>query len=109
MDQRKRERDEQHLYLTTKVITDQTFTNHQGFDLASFDDRNTAVSELPSYRVLKSQTFLEFRASIAAEFGYNPEDIRLWVLVNRQNKTVRPDAPVSDQDPNLSESQLYRC
>lgn len=39
---------------------------------------------------------------MAKEYGYAPEDIRLWVLVNRQNKTVRPDAPVSDQDPTMS-------
>lgn len=102
LDLRKRERDEQHLYLTTKLITDETFTQHQGFDLASFDDRNTAASDLPSYRIPKSQPFVEFRAAIAKEHGYQPQDVRLWVLVNRQNKTVRPDAPVSDQDPTLS-------
>lgn len=125
LESRKRERDEQHLYLTTKVsrsrcfdscgslliqscreqvITDATFCQHQGFDLASFDDRNAPAPtiEIPSYRVLKSQTFLDFRAQIAQSHGYNPDDCRLWVLVNRQNKTVRPDAPVSDNDPTLS-------
>lgn len=99
---KKRERDEQHLYLTTKVITDQTFTQHQGFDLATFDDRTVPATELPSYRVAKAQPFVEFRAQLAREYGYQPEEIRLWVLVNRQNKTVRPDAPVSDLDPTMS-------
>ncbi len=101
-EQKKRERDEQHLYLTTKVITDGTFTRHQGFDLATFDDRTVPASELPSYRVPKAQTFIDFRAQIARDFKYAPEHIRLWVLVNRQNKTVRPDAPVPDTDPTLT-------
>lgn len=87
-----------------QIITDKTFEDHQGFDLATFDDRTIPATELPSYRVLKSQPFVEFRAQIAKEHGYAPEDVRLWVLVNRQNKTVRPDAPVSDQDPTMSAS-----
>lgn len=85
-----------------QLITDDTFTRHQGFDLATFDDRTVPATELPSYRVAKNQPFVEFRAQVAKEYGYAPEDIRLWVLVNRQNKTVRPDAPVSDQDPTMS-------
>ncbi|GAA5919656.1 hypothetical protein JCM1841_005211 [Sporobolomyces salmonicolor] len=99
---RKKERDEQHLYLTAKVITEQTFQQHQGFDLATFDDRTVPATELPTYRVPKAQTFLDFRALVAKDHGHNPEDIRLWVLVNRQNKTVRPDAPVTDQDPTMT-------
>ncbi|ORY78391.1 putative ubiquitin carboxyl-terminal hydrolase 5 [Leucosporidium creatinivorum] len=101
-EQKKRERDEQHLYLTVKVITDETFQRHQGFDLATFDDRTVPATDLPSYRVLKSQTFVDFRAQIARQYNYAPEDIRLWVLVNRQNKTVRPDAPVTDTDPTMT-------
>ncbi|GAA5992402.1 hypothetical protein JCM11641_002734 [Rhodosporidiobolus odoratus] len=101
-EQRKRERDEQHLYLTAKVITDQTFQQHQGFDLATFDERTVPSSELPTYRVPKAQPYLDFRAQVAQDNGVDPNDIRLWVLVNRQNKTVRPDAPVNDQDPTLT-------
>ena len=88
--------------MLSQVITNQTFTQHQGFDLATFDDRAVTQLDLPSYRVLKSQTFLDFRTMIADEYKYEPEDVRLWVLVNRQNKTVRPDAPVTDQDPTLT-------
>ncbi|KAI5479269.1 hypothetical protein MNV49_003787, partial [Pseudohyphozyma bogoriensis] len=101
-ERRRRERDEQHLYLTTKVITEKTFIEHQGFDLATFDDRTVAATDLPTYRVPKNQTFLEFREMIAKEQNLPAEEIRLWVLVNRQNKTVRPDTPVSDQDPTLT-------
>ncbi|GAA5890945.1 hypothetical protein JCM8208_003103 [Rhodotorula glutinis] len=101
-EQRKRERDEQHLYLTAKVITQDTFRQHQGFDLATFDDRTVPATELPTYRVPKAQLYLDFRAQVAKDHGIDPNDVRLWVLVNRQNKTVRPDAPVSDQDATLT-------
>ncbi|GAA6026726.1 hypothetical protein JCM8097_005817 [Rhodosporidiobolus ruineniae] len=101
-EQRKRERDEQHLYLTARVITNDTFRQHQGFDLATFDDRTVPASDLPAYRVPKAQPYLEFRAQVARDHNVDPNDIRLWVLVNRQNKTVRPDVPISDQDPSLT-------
>lgn len=62
------------------------------------------ASELPSFRVPKSQPFLEFKNKLAQDMGYQPETIRLWVLVNRQNKTVRPDTAVPENDPTLSAS-----
>ncbi|KAK4048743.1 ubiquitin-specific protease ubp15 [Microbotryomycetes sp. JL221] len=101
-EQRKRERDEQHLYLNVKLITEETFARHQGFDLATFDDRTVPATDLPSYRVMKSQPFVDFRNQVARQYGHAPEDVRLWVLVNRQNKTIRPDAPVPDTDPTLT-------
>lgn len=103
---KRREREEQHLYLTAKVITDETFKKHQGFDLANFDERNAAIPAAPltSYRVPKNQPYVDFKAQICEENNLNPEEVRLWVLVNRQNKTVRPDAVVPEDDATLSES-----
>jgi len=105
---KRKEREEQHLYLTAKVITDDAFRKHQGFDLASFDDRSpTAVSsgsQVASFRVAKNQPYVEFKAQLCDQWKLNQEDVRLWVLVNRQNKTVRPDAVVPEEDPTLSKS-----
>lgn len=99
---RKREREEQHLYLTTKIITEETFRQHQGFDLATFEERNLPASDLPSYRVLKNEPYVTFKQRLAQEYGLAPDSFRLWVLVNRQNKTVRPDTVVPENDPNLT-------
>lgn len=112
-EQKRKEREEQHLYLTAKVITDDTFRKHQGFDLASFDERSStslttgSMPYVSSYRVPKNQPYVEFKAQICQQFNLNQEDVRLWVLVNRQNKTVRPDAVVPEEDRTLSES-FYR-
>ncbi|KAG0139390.1 hypothetical protein CROQUDRAFT_111631 [Cronartium quercuum f. sp. fusiforme G11] len=101
-DKKKREKEEMHLYLTVKIITDETFKVHEGFDLALFDDRTMPPSELPTFRVAKQQAFVEFKSKLAQDLGYQPNQIRLWVLVNRQNKTVRPDTVVSETDPTLT-------
>ncbi|TEB31291.1 ubiquitin carboxyl-terminal hydrolase 5 [Coprinellus micaceus] len=103
LEAKKKEREEQHLFLTAKVITDDTFSKHEGFDLASFDEKNWPPSELPSFRVLKQETYSVFKSRIAHHFNYNENQIRLWVLVNRQNKTVRPDTHIPDSESTLME------
>ncbi|EPQ30594.1 uncharacterized protein PFL1_02118 [Pseudozyma flocculosa PF-1] len=102
LEARKREREEQHLYLTVKLITEDTFRGHQGFDLATFEERNLPATELPTFRVLKNELYLNFKSKIAAQYNLPEESIRMWVLVNRQNKTVRPDTVVPETDPNLT-------
>lgn len=99
---KKRERDEQHLFLTAKVITDETFQQHQGFDLATFDEKNWPPTELPTFRVLKTEPYLKFKSRVAEHFQRNENQIRLWVLVNRQNKTVRPDTHIPETEQGLS-------
>jgi ubiquitin carboxyl-terminal hydrolase 7 len=103
MEAKRREKDEQHLYLTAKCITDDIFSRHQGFDLASFDDKNLPATELPTFRVLKTETFFTFKQRIAQYFKISERDFRLWVLVNRQNKTIRPDVPIHDDHNSHSE------
>jgi ubiquitin carboxyl-terminal hydrolase 7 len=98
-----REREEQHLYLTVKVVTDESFQKHQGFDLASFDEAHWPPTELTTFRALKQEPFIQFKQTVAAHFAQPPERIRLWVLVVRQNKTIRIDIPVPESEPNLSE------
>lgn len=102
MEARRREREEQHLYLTTKVVTEELIRQHQGFDLATFDDRMGRPTELPTFRVLKNEPFVSFKTRLAQHFNVPDHLMRLWVLVNRQNKTVRPDAVVPENDPNLT-------
>ncbi|TFY56142.1 hypothetical protein EVJ58_g7817 [Rhodofomes roseus] len=102
LEAKKREREEQHLYLTAKVITDETFAHHEGFDLATFDERNWPPSDLPTFRVLKNETYSTFKQRVAQHFNYPENQIRLWVLVNRQNKTVRPDTHIPENEPALT-------
>jgi len=45
---------------------------------------------------------MKFKARVAQSMDLPADRIRLWVLVGRQNKTVRPDVPIPDNDPALS-------
>jgi len=87
-----------------QVITDETFSHHEGFDLASFDKKKWPLSELPTFRVPKTETYNAFKARIAQHFNYPDNQIRLWVLVDRRNETVRPIAHIPEHDPTLSAS-----
>lgn len=87
-----------------RVISNQQFKVHQGFDLASWElkDAQLGLPNTPkAHRVLKTSTIESFVKTIAAEIGEPPEHVRLWVMVNRQNKTIRPDHPLSNLDMSM--------
>ena len=52
--------------------------------------------------MLKQENYSTFKTRVARHFNYPENQIRLWVLVNRQNKTVRPDTPIPENEPALS-------
>ena len=97
--QAEKEKQEQQLFLTVKVITDETFSRHEGFDLAVLNKGSSPPSDLPTFRILKQEAYSVFKSRVAQRFGYSESQIRLWVLVDRQNKTVRPDVPIPENDP----------
>ncbi|KAL7275777.1 ubiquitin-specific protease ubp15 [Rhizina undulata] len=104
-EQKKREKDEQHLYLNVRVIGEKQFKAHQGFDLASWDDRDQAQEAQPkTYRVLKASPVRDLVEKVAADLEADPQDVRLWVMVNRQNKTIRPDQPLTNLDMSIEEA-----
>ncbi|KAI6167308.1 ICP0-binding domain of ubiquitin-specific protease 7-domain-containing protein [Pisolithus thermaeus] len=89
--------------LTAKqVITDDTFARHQGFDLATFGEKKWPQSDLSTFRVPKQETYGTFKSRVAARFEVPDIKVRLWVLINRVNKTVRPDKPIPENDPSLT-------
>lgn len=57
---------------------------------------------MTNHRELKTTLFTDFKAKVAQAQGVPNEQVRLWVLVNRQNKTVRPDVVVPENDPALT-------
>lgn len=96
LERRRKEREEAHLYMTLAVGSDENFAAHQGFDI--FPPLQTAVTDSPSapktYRVLKSTTLADFNRMVATDLNVDPDLVRPWGLVGRQNNTVRPDVPM---------------
>lgn len=56
------------------------------------------------YRTLRAATMAELVRTIADDIGQDPRRVRLWIMVNRQNKTIRPDQPVMDLRPTVEET-----
>lgn len=102
---RRKDREEAHLYLNVRVVTDDTFRAYGGTDLAAWDVKHEADASTPrSYRLLRKTTVQELIETIAEDTDNDPKRIRLWCMVNRQNKTVRPDAPISDPDMTIEQA-----
>lgn len=101
---KRKEREEQHLYLGVKVITEETFKSHGGTDLANFEAAPEEPGAPKTYRFLRTAPMQEVVNEVAADLGLDPNRIRLWVMVNRQNKTIRPDQPVMDLTPTVEET-----
>ena len=86
-----------------QVITDESFSRHQGFDLATF--RNTLgwpQSDLPTFQVPKTETYDAFKSRVSERFNLRKESFRFWALINRENKTIRVDCSALEVKPRAS-------
>ncbi|KAF5005389.1 hypothetical protein FDECE_8153 [Fusarium decemcellulare] len=102
---RRKEQKEAHLFMWAKVITDKSFQQFGGTDLCQFDANPDVDPAAPKfYRVRRAMTMEEFVAQVAGEMGEDPRKVRLWLMVNRQNKTIRPDQPIMDLRPTVEET-----
>lgn len=86
------------------LLTDESFKSHHGFDLTSLDLEPDDPAAAKIHRVLRAKKVGEFAAEIAEEKGLTPDQVRLWVMVNRQNKTTRPDQPLKDLEMSVEEA-----
>ena len=103
-EQKKKEREEQHLYMDAHVVTTESFKHHQGLDLVKWDQTPDHPAASKHYRVLRAMKVEEFTKLVAPDVGCEPERLRLWVMVNRQNKTVRPDQPLHNPATSLEDA-----
>jgi ubiquitin carboxyl-terminal hydrolase 7 len=97
-EQRRKEKEEQHLYMKTLIASDDTFKANTGFDFVNFEEKDAIENRLIVTRVRKDQLFGDFRQELAENIGLSSTDFRLWLMVNRQNRTVRIDMPIPDEE-----------
>ncbi|GBB99174.1 hypothetical protein RclHR1_03440007 [Rhizophagus clarus] len=95
-----------HLYLTVRIVTTEKFNKHQGFDLVNFDHQ-FLFYDVYTYKILKSETYGVFKEKISRTFNVPSEQVRFWILVNRQNKTIRPDTPIPESYINTSMEKVH--
>jgi ubiquitin carboxyl-terminal hydrolase 7 len=102
---RRKEKDEAHLFIGVKVITQETFKHHSGTDLTAFDSNPETAPAAPRfYKERRITPTHQIVSKIADDIGVPAKQVRLWVMVNRQNKTIRPDTPVMDLRPSVEET-----
>ena len=100
---RKEEMEEPYLYLDVAVISDESLRHHSGFDLTSADLAPSNPAAPKIYRVFRASKLGRFAQRIAMERKLKSEQIRFWEMVNRQNKTIRPDRPLLNYDSTFEE------
>ena len=97
-----RERQEAHLFMNVKVVNTETFKNYGGTDLAELAPDAKAADGAPwNYRVKRTMQLKEFLEVVGKDMGEDARKLRAWIMVNRQNKTVRPDMPVPNLDSSM--------
>lgn len=104
---KRKEREEAHLYLNISLISDESIRNYHEFDLAGWEKPSPNDPAAPSsYRILRTTKVSEFADQICQEKGLEPGQARLWSMINRQNKTFRPDQPIVDTGLTLEEAAM---
>ena len=105
-EKRRKEREEAHLYMSVQVATEGHFRRYQGFDMVEWkeadEEGNSAAPK--TLKCLKALTLADFIKVAGEHFGLDPDMIRPWVMVNRQNGTVRPDHPLAMLTMTLEEA-----
>lgn len=86
------------------VATLKNFTAYQGYDIVPWKSDKGGDTLPKAYRILRSTTVAEFTDQVAEDLVLNPKMIRPWVMVNRQNGTVRPDQPITLLDLSMEEA-----
>ncbi|KAJ3381551.1 hypothetical protein HDU92_005262 [Lobulomyces angularis] len=105
---KKKELEEAQFYMTCRLFSDLDLKNYGGFDLGNFDlhdgIRSVGIEMTPSkiVKVKKSDTLLDFKHFISESFKIDIAQFRLWLMIGRQNKTIRPDGPLLEADNKLS-------
>ncbi|KAJ3031740.1 UNVERIFIED_CONTAM: hypothetical protein HDU68_000675 [Siphonaria sp. JEL0065] len=102
-EQRRKDREEQHLFLNVKYITDEDLSKHRGFDLCNLDDKSLPLSQVKSIKVKKDEKLARFKQQLAETLSVPVEKVKIWTLVHRQNKTIRVDALVKDEDKTIEQ------
>ncbi|KAK0873290.1 ubiquitin-specific protease ubp15 [Friedmanniomyces endolithicus] len=105
-EKRKKDRDEAHLYMNVQVATEASFKAFQGVDLIpwSADNEEVEPAAPKTYRLLRSWTVSDFSDFLTKQYGLERDLIRPWIMVNRQNGTVRPDHPLLWDNMTLQEA-----
>jgi len=90
-EQKRKEKEEQHLYMTVRVVTQKIARNYHLTDLCSFETKTETPASALTVKVKKDATYKDFKQIVAEKIQVPAEKQRHWVMAKRQNGTIRPD------------------
>ncbi|KAF9438450.1 hypothetical protein BGZ76_007843 [Entomortierella beljakovae] len=96
LENRRKERDDSLLHFYARVVSDDDFKAHEGFDLFSPHSQTAGKT----FKVKRQDSFATFRQVVAESYGIPESQLCLWSLVRRQNDTVRTDTPIPTSESN---------
>jgi len=105
--QRRRERNEAHLYMNLNVYTEENFIGHCGYDLYDSEKSQPKV-----FRIRKQATLKEALATVATHMKYPTDAIRIWPFQlkstgdDQQHLTFRPSGLDHEKDAQKPLSEL---
>lgn len=104
-ERRRKEKEEAHLYMNVHIALEKNFQAYQGVDMIPWAAEEANDPAAPTHhRLLRSSTVGQLTDLIAEQQGLERELIRPWIMVNRQNGTVRPDQPLIWPNMTLQEA-----
>lgn len=119
-EQRRRDKEEQHLYMTIRIATvERQFRNYSAFDLAIYPQKNEAASygqqdqppeaHAEKMRINKLTTPGELLDRLAeSQPGLDRKTIRLWSMTHRDNYTYRLNEAIPDRYDLTMEKVAYK-
>ncbi|KAI8347676.1 hypothetical protein BD560DRAFT_493139 [Blakeslea trispora] len=99
LEKRKQDRQDMHLHVKVAIVTDESFTDYQGFSLAVFDDHYLEVSpHVDVFKTPKNDKVSALKQQLMDHYHFAPNQFRLWSILYRQNRTVRVDHLLTPAD-----------
>ncbi|ORY37639.1 cysteine proteinase [Rhizoclosmatium globosum] len=94
--------------VNTKILLEEHVMKHRGFDLCNFDNKAYPVTPVLTIRFKREETVFGLKQAILKEIGggVTVDRLRVWTLVGRQNKTVRPDTLLTTSDDGATLEQV---
>ena len=94
---RRKEKEEQFLTMKIRVLTDDIIKRHSGADLVNIDEKAGSLTDMPLFKIRLDESFAAFKLLVAEQLRIPPERQRYWILVARQNRTIRPSELVTNE------------
>ncbi|EPY54271.1 ubiquitin carboxy terminal hydrolase Ubp21 [Schizosaccharomyces cryophilus OY26] len=95
MEKKLQEREEQYYYRKVRLLNIDGFRNHHDYDMADFSKATKENDDnLFETKIKRNATFLDLYNQVASTLKRDSTSIRLWMMTNRQNRTVRVDLPL---------------